>query len=260
MLKSHAHEPQGSRSNPIMNYHAVKSIVDLLALPAPSFVQESFLMLLGRVPSITEQRDREITLVLGCGRIAMLADIYQAPEAVSYRHAQMRDGSEADFIEQLYLRYLGRSPDPAGLEHYVNLSQRKGRAAAQADIAVSKEALYYNSMPFELERLVVLYRRSRQGWRWIGRAKRVEQIKNIESEIAANCIVRMRVLEQKNLSETLDAIALRDLQANSEQRVKDPKADDMLSASAIHTVDSSYLGTYAQQILRRIQILDSNGV
>lgn len=159
-----------------------QSVVDLLSLPAPDFVYWSFQMLLLRAPSSSEQRDRERSLHLGCGRIAMIADIYRSAEAAGYRSKQREQGSNTEFVEWLYQSYLGRVADADGLAHFVDLIQRKGRAAAEADVLASHEAVDYRSLPYELERLVKLHQCSRQWWRWLGRNFREQQIKNIESE------------------------------------------------------------------------------
>lgn len=174
----------------VMAFQSAESVVDLLSLPAAEFVYGVFQILLVRSPSESEQTDYERSLHLGRGRIAMIADIYQSTEATVHRNKQREQGSNTEFVEWLYQKYMGRRADPGGLAHYADLIQRKGRAAAEADVGVSKEAVDYRSLPYELERLVRIHQYSRQWWRWFGRSLREEQIRNIESEANAVRIAR----------------------------------------------------------------------
>lgn len=167
-----------------------QSLVDLLSLPAPDFVHKSFQVLLGRAPSAFEQRTRKRSLYLGCGRIAMIAEIHQSIEATSHRSKQREQGNDTVFIEGLYQNYFGRRADPEGLGHYLDLIQRKSRAAVEADVAASAEAVDHWSLPYELERLVKIHQHSGQWWRWFGRRRWENQIRNIESEANAVRIVR----------------------------------------------------------------------
>ena len=173
-------------------FQPAQSVVDLLSLPTPDLVHQSFKLLLGRAPSSSEQRARERSLHLGCGRVAMIAEIYQSVEATVRRCKQREQGSDTEFIEWLYQNYLGRRADPDGLAHYEALIQRKSRAAVEADVAASNEAVDHRSVSYELERLVKIHKRSRQGWRWFGRKRWEQQIRNIESEANAVRIARTK--------------------------------------------------------------------
>lgn len=185
----------------VMNttFQPAQSVVGLLSLPAPDLVHQSFQMLLGRAPSSSEQRARERSLHLGCGRIAMIAEIHQSVEATFRRGKQREQGSDTEFIERLYQNYLGRSADPDGLAHYEALIQRKSRAAVEADVAASNEAVDHRSVSYELERLVKIHKRSRQWWRWFGRKRWEQQIRNIESEANAVRIARTKEDGQAHL-------------------------------------------------------------
>lgn len=90
-----------------MTLQRAQSLVDFLALPAPDLVHQSFRLLLGRAPSPFEQEDRERALRLDCDRIAMIADIYQSPEAIAYRHVQPA-GQGCELIEATDRRALLR--------------------------------------------------------------------------------------------------------------------------------------------------------
>lgn len=167
-----------------MTFQCDESVIDFLALPAPHLICRSFLLLLGRAPSPSEQNSRERALHLGRGRIAMLADIYQSLEANGYRHTQREQGSDAQFIKKLYQRYLGRPVDPDGLAHYMKLIEHKDRAEIEADVAASSEGGDCRSFLHEVKQLMAIYHRSQQWWRWFGRSRCNWQIKNIESEVS----------------------------------------------------------------------------
>lgn len=168
-----------------MSSQPAQSIISILSLAAPDFVNRTFRLLLGRAPSAFEQRARERSLYSGFGRIAMFAEIYGSFEATSRREKHRAEGSDTEFIEWLYRNYLGRVADSEGLAHYEALIKRKGRASVQADLAASNEAIHYQALPYEVERLVKIYRRSRQWWRGLGRQRWERQIRNIESEANA---------------------------------------------------------------------------
>lgn len=191
----------------VMNatFQPAQSVVDLLSLPAPDLVRQSFQLLLGRAPSSSEQRARERSLHLGCGRIAMIAEIHQSPEAMGYRREQRDSGSDAEFIERLYEHYLGRPADPDGFAHHMDLIQRKSRAAVEADVSASVEAIDNRSLAYEMERLATIYRRSRQWWRWLGRGRRNRQIRHVESEVSA-VIARQVAHEQGHVFQAVESM------------------------------------------------------
>lgn len=187
----------------VMNttFPPAQSVVDLLSLPPLDLIHQSFQMLLGRAPSSSEQRARERSLHLGCGRIAMIADIHQSVEANDLRRRRRAQGSDNEFIEWLYRHYLGRNPDPDGFVHYEGLIKRKNRAAVEADVAASNEAANYGSLSYELERLVKLFERRQQWWRWFSWARLEWQIRNIENEVNAVRIAQ-NIVQSKEESQT----------------------------------------------------------
>ncbi len=235
-----------------MTFQSAQSIVDILSLPAPDLVYRSFQLLLGRAPSSSEQRARERSLHLGCGRIAMIAEIYQSAEATNHRVKRREQGSDMDFIEGLYQNYIGRSADPDGLAHYLNLIKRRGRAAVEADIAASNEAIDHQSLPYELERLVKIYQRSRQWWRWFERGWREQQISNIESEANAVRIVRHAAREQGRIMQAMETMR-EDGQSCPDFLVESQGVEQAVTTSAIHKVDANLLGPWAREILQRMQ-------
>lgn len=180
------------------------SLADLLALPARDFVCESFRLLLGRDPSQVEHRARESALYLGEGRVAMLAEIHQSPEAIQYREVEREAGSDQAFIERAYQRYLGRAADDEGSAHYITLIQRKGRKAVERDLAASLEAVGNRSLPEEIERVVKAYRRS-GSWRGrLSRTKWERRLRNIENEALFAQLPRHEARKQEEMQRTLD--------------------------------------------------------
>ncbi len=278
-------EPQDDMTLTSQSAH---SVIDLLSLAPPDLVCQSFQLLLGRAPSATEQRARERSLYLGCGRIAMIAEIHRSVEAANYRRRHREQGSDTEFIEWLYQNYLGRSADSDGLAHYEDLIQRKSRAAVEADVAASDEAADYRSLPYELERLVKIHQRSRQCWRWFSRRLREQRINNIESEACMVRIIRHGGIEQDQIMQTMDAmreqadrafasLAAReanlrveldharidtqnalalirdDAQARFDRLVESQRAEQAAAAPSIYKVDASHLGPQAREILQRMR-------
>lgn len=196
-----------AKSQDVMNatFQPAQSVVDLLSLPASDLVHQSFQLLLGRAPSSSEQRARGRSLHLGCGRIAMIAEIHQSPEAMGYRREQRDSGSDAEFIERLYEHYLGRPADPDGFAHHMDRIQRKSRAAVEADVSASVEAIDNRSLAYEMERLATIYRRSRQWWRWLGRGRRNCRIRHVESEVSA-VIARQVAHEQGHVFQAVESM------------------------------------------------------
>lgn len=64
---------------------------------------------------------------------------------------QARQADPATYIRDLYQEYLGREPDPPGLQHYVEMYQRTGSFdGIKSDIANSPEAHSYGSRAFNV--------------------------------------------------------------------------------------------------------------
>ncbi len=247
-----------------ITFQPSQSVVDLLSLPAPDFVHRSFQLLLGRAPSSSEQKARERSLCLGCGRIPMIAEIHQSAEADSHRGMQRKQGSDTEFIEWLYQSYLGRRADPQGLAHYGNLIQRKSRAAVEADVAASIEAVEHRSLPYELERLVKIHQYSRQWWRWFGRRRWEQRIRNIESEANAFRIGRHDARDQSQIMQTMDAMREQiqggqanmdstTAQASFDRHLERQRAEQTAAAPTLHKIDAGLLGPQARQILQRMR-------
>lgn len=190
-----------------MTSPSAKSIADLLALPAPDFIHQSFRVLLGRDPSPVECQGRERTLHLGHGRVAMLAEIRHSPEASLYRDHQREEGSDEAFIWRAYQHYLGRAADPDGLAHYMDLLQRRGRAVVERDLAASPEAAGNRSLPQEIDRIVAAYRRSRSWWRRLSPTRWERRLQNVQSEAALAQFQHHDARQQEQMQHTLDQMA-----------------------------------------------------
>lgn len=158
------------------------TIIDVLALPAHDFITQAFVLLSGSPPDPMALRVHESALRMGSGRLAALGQIHASPAARDHRARIEQTGTDADFIEATYQRYLGRSADPEGQDHYQRVIAKKGRARAAADILASSEAALAGTLPGEVERLVGKKRHGR--WWSFWRKFRDEQ--HLQFEIMAN--------------------------------------------------------------------------
>lgn len=172
-----------TEENHFMSCKPARSLVELLARPAPDFIAGCYRLVLGREPSPVETRGRMTSLHLGISRLTMLADIYASGEAQNARNALLKLGSDEEFIQRLYHTYLARPVDDSGLEHYKRLIQRKGRARADADLSASIEAAGVSPINYEVRQLSMFVRKSRQWWRLTNRNKWNRRLDNIANEV-----------------------------------------------------------------------------
>ncbi|HUD31284.1 MAG TPA: hypothetical protein VMQ93_20650 [Novosphingobium sp.] len=156
------------------------SVLDLLTLPIPAFVEASYDLLLGRHAAPEEVAERAGSLRAGLGRLRFLADLSESAE---YRRRQaelLRGQGDVAFLEDLYERYLGRPIDPQGMTRYLRLLARgKSRRRIRRNIAGSREARAKRTLWFELDRLIADEQAERH-WlrRWSGRSRRQERREN----------------------------------------------------------------------------------
>lgn len=161
------------------------TVLALLTLPIPDFVQKAYLILLGRQPESHEIAARATVLRTGWGRVRLLENIVSSEEFTNREQKLLGDGSPRAFVERNYLLYLNRTPDVHGLEHYTKmLDAGRTRDAVRRDIAGSKEALATGSFWVELERLLADERKNmRRFGRWFGLFRRQERRWNLEMEV-----------------------------------------------------------------------------
>ncbi|WP_420801838.1 DUF4214 domain-containing protein [Sphingobium bisphenolivorans] len=109
----------------------------------------------------------------------------RSPEYRQVNRRKLEESDDEAYVADLFVRYLERSPDPAGLRHYTALL-RSGRKRTRilADISNSREARVKRTFWFELELLLADELADRH-WaaRWIGRARRRERQRNRMTEV-----------------------------------------------------------------------------
>lgn len=169
-----------------MRVENVASVVDLLALPLPDFVEASYVMLLGRAPDLPELKERSGALRRGLGRARFLCDISLSGEFRQYQARWLNEGDEKAFIGNVFERYLGRWADTAALTHYSAICARRGRARVVQDIVRSDEARMRSTFWYELDQFLADERADRH-WalRWIGRPTRRRRQRNRMAEALA---------------------------------------------------------------------------
>lgn len=155
----------------------IVSVLDLLALPIPAFVEASYQRLLDRSPDPTEMQERSGALRAGLGRLAFLADMSRSDEFRKRCDGLQIGQSDAAFLEDVYQRYLGRQIDPQGMEGNLRfLARGKSRKRVVRQIAQSREARTKRTFWLELEELLADERAERHWfWRWPGRHRRRER-------------------------------------------------------------------------------------
>ena len=170
----------------------LQSVLDLLTLPIPDFVDASYQLLLGRHAEPAEIREQSGLLHGGLGRLRFLSGLTLSGE---YRkRAATNERSNAAFLEELYMRYLGRPIDPQGMDKYLSLLSRgRARDRIRRNIAASREARAKRTLWFELDRLLADERMERH-WllRWYGRSERRARRDNLMHEILLRPVAEPR--------------------------------------------------------------------
>lgn len=164
----------------------IANIGDLLGLETTQFVCVSYQMMLGREPEPRELDAHKSALRLGHGRPRLLADIARSPEYEARQTALFAHGDDSEFVTHLYQAFLGRRPEPDGLETYLGLL-RSGRSRAQIRSAVSRssEARFAGTFWSELQRLLDEEKKGSRGLsRWFGRRKALARSRNRDLELA----------------------------------------------------------------------------
>lgn len=166
------------------------SVSQILALPVANFVQASYGKLLGRSPDPVELKSNIGALRCGLGRVRFLENIYRSQEFRTRARQLLYEGSDHIFVAREFAMYLGRSPDPLGLEHYLSLLKKgKSRELVRRDIANSKEAKRSYTFWHELHRLLSDQKNGAHPIkRWIGKSRRESRQRNQEFEILTSVV------------------------------------------------------------------------
>lgn len=172
-----------------MPIESVHSLLDLIALPIPDFVDVSYQILLERRPARAERDERAGAVRAGLGRTRFLADMCMSPEYEQRWDHVLKEGDDVAFVEAMFRRYLNRSADPDGSQHYVNLlGKGKSRSRTARDIASSREAKTERTFWFELNHLVAAERAERHWFRrWFGHGRRSRMLRNVIQEAQMQC-------------------------------------------------------------------------
>lgn len=167
-----------------MHNGQVNSVLDLISLPINDFVDESYRVLLSRIPGPSEKTERAGALRAGLGRIRFLCDMAQSPEYLQRYEQMLLTSDNTAFVHALFHRYLSRAADSEGLNHYTEqLMQGKSHKRLAQDIARSGEARAKRTFWYELEHLIILDRAERHWlWRWFGHGTRVRKLRNLTHE------------------------------------------------------------------------------
>ncbi|WP_449409320.1 DUF4214 domain-containing protein [Methylobacterium komagatae] len=152
------------------------NLADLLALAPGDFVNECYHLLLGRPVEPEARRYSEVDIRLGRGRVSKIVSIYFSKEAENYRKKLFVTSENRDFVNKLYLFYLGRIADPEGLDHYLSQLERRSRKKVMAAFVRSAEARAVGTLWYEVEWLITRLRRDRWPWRWAARRKRLHHV------------------------------------------------------------------------------------
>jgi hypothetical protein len=158
----------------------IASVLDLLALPIPTFVEAAYQQLLGRSPDPTEIQQRCGALRAGRGRLVFLTDLSMSAEFRDRCDGIRRGQSDGAFLEDVYQRYLGRQIDPQGMDVNLRfLARGRSRKHVMRQIAKSREARTKRTFWFELDALLADELAEKHWfWRWFGRYGRRERRRN----------------------------------------------------------------------------------
>jgi len=161
------------------------SVSRMLALPVAVFVQAAYKKLLDRLPDPLELKSNIGALCCGLGRVQFLTNIRQSQEFQARDHQLLNEAGDNEFVAREFAKYLGRTPDARGLEHYLKmLKAGKSRELVRRDIANSKEAKRSYTFWYELDRLINDHKISIHPIkRWFGKRRREDRRRNQEFEI-----------------------------------------------------------------------------
>lgn len=169
---------------PLMSIIPAQTLDDLLALPAQHFIDHAYGILLKRSPDPEGMHYYQGRLRAGYGRASVLAQIARSPECSLGLEKLLTVGSDNDFLEAIYLRYLERKPDSTGLQHYrKTLKSRADRKRVASDIACSRESMERNSFWRMFDQLMEEEKKNETGfWNRLTHTKQIQRKLNQQYE------------------------------------------------------------------------------
>ncbi|MBN2679350.1 MAG: glycosyltransferase [Acidithiobacillaceae bacterium] len=116
------------------------NLTDLMCLSDEAFLKQAYLSLLDRAIDTVGMVTHLKQLISGYPRVSILRDVYYSEEAKRSRNlADLQGLSDEDYIDAVYQRLLGRSPDPTGWQHYLAKIQTGKRKDIIGEIKRSEE-------------------------------------------------------------------------------------------------------------------------
>lgn len=176
---------------------------DLLSLPRESFLNAAYKRILGREPDAAGLSHYQSKLRLGSGKIAVLYDLFTSREAdLLGPHGDLHALGGEEFINAVYRRVLGRSPEPGGLRHYLQVLRHPGgRRRMLRDIQVSDEAFsrdpHAGSFYRELEAVLADEGKARHWSGWRERAASIRRTLFLLGDRLDELNARMHALEER---------------------------------------------------------------
>jgi len=200
------------------------------------FIEACFLAILGRRPDPEGLHYYLGRLDAGYSKRSILAQIARSQERTNRETHLLAIPDDAAFLTATYHAILGRSPDPDGFQHYMDILRKSGdRRQIIQDIQTSPEAQGRASelanFYAEINSLVEEERKVQHWfWRWFARGDRLErQLNRLELELGrlqattasinADLQARLGQLEErlaKNLSQVAPLMA-EDARSNTAQ-------------------------------------------
>ncbi len=155
----------------------------LLAKNGDDFIRNAYQALLRRDADPQGLAYYAHRLAAGYGKRSILVQISKAPERANRHAALLAIPDDREFVAAAYLAVLGRSADPAGLQHYVNFLKSGGkRRKLLGDIEASPEAAF----EVELAEIIEQERKANH-WLlgWFTQGRRIERhLNRLEYELA----------------------------------------------------------------------------
>lgn len=173
----------------------IMTLQELLALPNEDFLRSVFVFILGREPDESGLNNYRRQLGRGVSKKAIVAEIAESKEArARYSHLDLAQLSDNDFVDAIYSRVLGRSPDPEGKRHHLDrLRKNADRRRIIVSLGNSEEALRRDPAGASFRRdLNMLLRRERRRPRWLnwGQREGVHQVAAMRNDFS-NGIVKI---------------------------------------------------------------------
>jgi len=145
------------------------TVYELMGLNGEAFVRQAYHAIFDRRADDRGMQFHLARLAVGYPQAAILHDFVVSREGRG-GHPEFDGLSDEDFIEALYLRYLGRGADPQGKRRHLKVLKKRGRGWLQRDLRYSQEACVRNGeSPVFNEGLKWLVREERRARHWWNR-------------------------------------------------------------------------------------------